>query len=94
MHAIIRELQKRYLGSFPLVEEKLWLDSLITCKEESYMLVSVVLDMKPPSLLNDGENDYEPDESIFSTGRNSREGKHKSKFKIQVNFNSNSSKLK
>lgn len=83
MYAIIYELQKRFLGSFPLVKEELCAEKLMKCKEECYVLSSLVLNMKLPSALND-ENSNDDQNEDFSTYRISKEGKNKPTFNVQV----------
>ena len=78
MLAILYELQKRYLGSFPLVKEEMCFENLMNSKEESYALTSLVLDMKTSSILNEDEFD----ENIQIVG--SREGSHRITSRMQV----------
>ncbi len=80
MYVIIFELQKRYLGSFPLVKEELCFDNLMQRKLECYELTSLVLDVKLPSTLRIYENEnIEVEEPVE---------KYKSKCRMQVGVNS------
>lgn len=85
MCSILYELQKRYLGSFPLIKEELCFESLLQSKNECYALTSLLLELKPPHIANVDESENDQSEYI---GRGTKEGKYKSKFKMQVRVKS------
>lgn len=84
MHTIIYELQKRYLGSYPLVKEELCVKSILNCKEESIMLMSVILDLKPFSLLQAGDEDTQKDILPNRLRANLKKLSHRSEFTFEV----------
>lgn len=86
MHAIIYELQKRYLGSYPLVKEELCVRSILNCKEECIMLMSVVLDLKPPSILSSQDEDTQKDIFVSKLRANLKKISHRSEFTFEVNI--------
>lgn len=53
MYTIVHELQKRYLGSFPLLKEDLCCEKLLNFKEEYYSLLTLVSEMKPLSIFTE-----------------------------------------
>lgn len=83
MCSIVYELQKRYLGAFPLVKEELCFESIMHSKEECCTLISLILDLKMPSVFNIDEN--EDDQNEYTSTKSAREERYKQKFKIQVN---------
>lgn len=83
MFSIIYELQKRYLGSFPLVKEESCFEILLRTKEEHYAITTSILEMKFPTISNAEEED-QLDQYETNFMRNKEETQIRSKFKIQV----------
>lgn len=86
MHAIIYELQKRYLGSYPLVKEELCARSIMNCKEECIMLMSVILDLKPPSIFTTQDEDTRKDNLPTKLRATFKKVSHRSELTFEVNL--------
>lgn len=86
MHVIIYELQKRYLGSYPLVKEELCVRSILNCKEESIFLMSIVLDLKPPSIFQSQDEDCKKDILVPKHKTNIKKVSHRSEFTLEVSI--------
>ena len=77
----MHELQKRYLGSFPLSKEDLCCENLLNFKEEYFALVTLVSEVRPLTIFAAEHNRKGEVENLQVVGLGEDDN---SEFKIQV----------